>query len=235
MLILQITPDSAASLAPHRTRPGWGVCREGDVLWLRCPLDALEATAALPCAGRYRLDDQGRLIPWQGTLPVGRVPAGPWQPLQEFLTVESLPPLLPGRHRDKPGIPLERSSHEVPPGALLCRLTDLAAWAERASRLRLARLKFAASQDGRILVTGLPLPPLAGISCYFEKCLILPCGWQFAPPVLPAWVEQALALPPGGLALIHPQGRMEVIGQEGLTPLTLSALRRTMASLTLME
>lgn len=234
MLVLQLSPDAAALLCPHRTRAGWEICQAGESLWLRCPdqSSAREKTAALPCTGRFRADAAGRLIPWSGTLPVGRMPEGPWEALAVWLTVAPPAAVLPGRSQARVEVKLERSTLEQTPAALLVNLDDLLAWAETASRLRLGKLKFAVSAtDGRTLVTGTPLPPVPGVACYFHGRLTLPCGWDFAPPLWPAWVEQSLALPQGALALLDPAGRVEILEQESFTALSLSALRRTRQSL----
>jgi hypothetical protein len=45
-------------------------------------------------------------------------------------------------------------------------------------------------------------------------------------------VEQVLMLAAGSIALVDPDGGMEIIGQEGFAPLTLAALRRTTVALT---
>jgi hypothetical protein len=233
MLLLHLSPGCAASLAPHRTRQGWEAAEGADGLWLRCPETpaSRQATAALPCFGRYRQDAGGGLIPDRGTLPSAPAPAGPWQPLREYLAIKPLPARLPGRTAAAVPLALERSSREVPAEALLVSLTALKAWAEGASRLRLARLAFAAAADGRALVTGTPLPPVPGQACYRDDGLVLPCGWSLAAPLRAAWVRQALAPAPGALVLIDPQAHVEIISQEAFVPLTLAALRRTAGAL----
>lgn len=235
MLVLQLPVDAASLLGPHRMRDGWEIRQEEDRLWLRCPDGARDATAALPCTARYHADHAGRLIPWTGTLPVARMPEGPWEALSAWLTAGPPSALLPGRSQSRVEIRLERSSRERVPSALLLDPDSLLAWAETASRLRLSGLKFAASAStsggGRALVTGTPLPPVPGTACYFHGRLLLPCGWDFPPPLWPAWVEQCLSLPQGALALLDPAGRVEILEQEGFTPLTLAAVRRTLAAL----
>lgn len=233
MLLLHLSPGCAASLAPHRTGQGWEAAEDARGLWLRCPETpaSRQATAALPCLGRYRQDARGGLIPDRGTLPAAPAPAGPWQPLREYLTVQPMPARLPGRTAAAVPLALERSSREVPADALLVSLTALTAWAEGASRLRLARLAFAVAADGRAFVTGTPLPPVPGQACYRDDCLVLPCGWSVAAPLRAAWVRQALAPAPGALVLIDPQARVGMISQEAFAPLTLAALRRTAAAL----
>jgi hypothetical protein len=235
MLVLQLPMDAASLLGPHRMQAGWEVCQDlkENTLWLRCPDGARNATAALPCTARYRTDHAGRLIPWTGTLPVAKMPAGPWEALNVWLVAGAPPLSLPGRGQSRVDIRLERSSRERTPSALLLDLDSLLAWAETASRLRLSGLNFAASASGggRALVTGTPLPPVPGTACYFHGRLTLPCGWDFPPPLWPAWVEQCLSLPQEALALLDPSGRVEILEQEGFMPLTLAAVRRTLGAL----
>lgn len=227
MQILLLPPASTTSLGPHRTRAGWEICEDGAHIWLRIPDEAEAQTATLPALARYRIDSRQRLITLNATLPVGLSPVGPWQSLTEFLTVPPPSPLLPGRTPGKLEINLSRSSREVEPAALLADLSALLPWAESASRLRLARLTFASTNDSRVLVRGTPLPPVPGSAHYVQGRLALPCGWELTPPLLPAWVEESLALPAGAIALLLPDGGIEMLGQESFTQLSLAALRRT--------
>ena len=231
MIVLQLRSDSAARLGPYRTQSGWEVCEDNQTLWLRLPVEAAESAVTLPCLARYRADARQRLIPLHGSLPTGRLPVGPWQSLEVFLTIAPPAVLLPGRQKGNLGITLTRSSCEIEPTALLASLADLAAWADSASRLRLDRLTFAAAADGRVFVRGTPLPSVPGTAWYFQGNLALPAGWEFVPPLRPAWVERVLLPAPGSIGLVDPDGRVELIGQEGFAPLTLAALRRTTAAL----
>ncbi len=233
MFVLQLPADNPARLGPYRTQSGWEICEENQSFWLRLPEEATAPAAALPCLARYRIDVRQRLIPLQGSLPVGLLPVGPWQSPEAFLTITPPAAVLPGRQQERLEITLTRSSSETEPTALLASLADLAIWAGSASRLRLGRLTFAAAGDGRVFVRGTPLPSVPGTSFYFRGNLALPAGWEFAPPLRPAWVERALLPAPGSVALIDPDGSMEIISQEGFAPLTLAALRRTRAALPL--
>jgi len=233
MFVFHLSPGTLSALGPPRTRPGWEICEAGEALWLRCPETPAEAeaTSALPVLARYRTDSQDRLIPWQGSLPVALVPAGPWQALTDYLEVTPFPARLPGRNQQRVTVTLSPSPHETEPTALLAGLADLLVWADQASRLRLGRLKFAAARDGRVLVIGTPLPPIPGTACYFQGALGLPCGWDVAAPLQAGWVGQSLALPPGAMALLDPAGGVEIISLEAIIPLSLAALRRTGAAM----
>jgi len=228
MLILRLARKDAAALAPHRTRADWGLCADGDALWLRCPADSEAACAALPCVARYRSDARGLLTPLPGTVPVAAAPPGPWRALTDFLTIQPAAAAMPGRGAGKVAVALVRSEETQPAEALLLSVPDLLPWVEQAPRVRLERLQFAAAADGRAFVRGRPLPQLAGAAFYFRGALAVPCGWDFAPHVWPGWLEQAIGLAPGMAALVHEDAQMEVIGAEGFTPLTLAAVRRTL-------
>lgn len=233
MTVLQLESDAAAALGRHRGRAGWEICEDGDGLWLRCPAGDVEATAALPCLGRYRLDAAGeRLIPVGGTLPVAAAPTGPWVLLADWLPLEPPSSLLPGRVAGRLGVSLWRSGGEQPAAAVLTDLRTLTSWAESASRGRMGVLKFAASGGGRVLVCGSPLPAVSGRPFYCQGALLLRCGWEFAPPLRADWVERSLSLPRDATALVHEDARVEVICQEGFAPLTLAALRITLDALT---
>lgn len=229
MLLLQLPGDSAESLAPHRTRPGWEWCAGEGALWLRISgdVESLQAAASLPALGRYQVDSRRRLVPLTGTLPIGREPAGPWLPLSELLPVLPPPALFPGRIDSGYKVELVRSSQVAEPGGLFTSLHALLAWAETASRARLRPLVFAASVEEKVFVGGAPLPPVPGQSFYFQERLALPCGWGFASPLRAGWVAQALAIPASSIALIHPPATVMEISQESFVPLTLAALRRT--------
>lgn len=258
MLVFELSSDDAVFLGPHRTRGGWEICEEtgsgkesgAGRLWLRCPDgEATEAvTEGLPCAGRYRVEVRtvavadsaaaGRsgLVPLGKTLPVGKMPAGPWVKLADWLKVEGPQAVLPGRCQERLAVELARSGREEPTAALLLTLGSLTAWAESASRLRMARLRFAVSASAsagktesspQALVIGEPPPAAAGQACYARGRLLLPCGWEFAPPLRAGWVEESLALPPGAVALFAPSGEVELLEQESFVPLSLAAVRRT--------
>jgi MoxR-vWA-beta-propeller ternary system domain bpX2 len=232
MMVFAFHLPDAPSLAPHRTRAGWSACVENNALWLRCPdADAAEC-AALPAVARYRSDARGLLTPLEGTVPVAQAPAGPWLPLTEIFAVQSATPNYPGRTRQRLDISLVRTEREQPAQALLLPLAELLPWVELAPRIRLERLQFAAAADGCAFVKGTPLPPVPGAAFYFAGAMALPCGWDFAPHLWHGWVEKALAIPAGGLCLVQEDVRLELIGAEGFAPLTLAAVRRTLAALT---
>ena len=228
MLLLQMAIEDVSALGPFRTQAGWELHADAASVWVRCPVSAADDCAGLPCRGKYRVDAQGCITPWQGTVPVGNAPGGPWQALSDFLTVTAPVSGMPARARARLEITLQRSARVRTAESLLLEMSELAAWVERAPKVRLQRLKFAAAADGRALVLGSPLPPLPGVAHYHWGTMAIPCGWEFASHVWPGWVESSLALPKGALALVGSDARLEIIGEEGFTPLTLAAVRLTL-------
>ena len=227
MLFLRLTRADLPALAPHRARVGWLLCEDDDALWLRCPENDAANAAAVPCLERLRDDSRGLLVPLNREVPVARAPAGPWLPLTEWLPLLPPPARMPGKVESRAEARLIRSSVPREQEAILIDIASLARWAEDAPRVRLERLRFAAAEDGRAFVRGTPPPPVPGAAYYFLGDLALPCGWDFADHLLPAWVEKSLALPRGASAIFHPDGRVEQIDSESFLPLTLGAARRT--------
>lgn len=232
MLFLRLSAADLPSLASRRARPGWLLSAdEGDGMrWLQCPESDSAETAAVPALERHTDNGNGLLIPQGKIVPAAPAPRGPWLPLADALPVIPSPARSPGRVLAGATVELVRTAHSRPEEALLTDTNSLARWAETAPRVRMDRLRFAAAEDGRAFVSGSPLPSLPGAPCYFMGALALPCGWEPAPHLAPAWLEKALAPPRGAVALIHPDGRVELISQESFLPLTLGAARRTSAA-----
>jgi hypothetical protein len=87
------------------------------------------------------------------------------------------------------------------------------AWGQSAPQVRLERLIFAASSDGRILVRGNPPPPLAGARYYERAGLAVPCGWGWPDWLDAGLVREALDLPEEDLALFSCDGTGEWTGE----------------------
>jgi hypothetical protein len=109
---------------------------------------------------------------------------------------------------------------------------DWLSYGSSAPQVRLDRLTFAVSSDARVLVRGLPLPPLAGTRYYEQAGVALPCGWGW-----PAWLDARLvrdALPIGktDLPLFSPLGTWESIPGDQFVRATRSAVRLSTESTT---
>jgi hypothetical protein len=93
--------------------------------------------------------------------------------------------------------------------------------------VRLEKLTFAASADGRILVRGTPLPPIAGTRYYARAGIAVPCGWGWPSWLTVELVRAALEIAPGTVALFSPAGTFEEIPADQFVHATRSAVRLT--------
>jgi hypothetical protein len=212
------------------------------VLWLRGPPGPDESLDRLlrrvPGARRFRVGTGGRLTEAGRRLAVSdRLPEAGWTPLASYLVPAEFaglglvpPPPAPGpvavplRLVPAAGRPLEAA-------ALLCDWPRFARWALGAPGVRLARLAFAVSGAGEVLVVGLPPPPLAGCRLWRAGSILVPCGSAWSPAVDAAVLARALALSPGDLGLLAPSGEIDVIPAAGLVAASRSSVRATLEAM----
>ena len=117
------------------------------------------------------------------------------------------------------------------PSLLEASLDGLAAYAQAAPQWRLERWAFVATDDGRVLVRGLPLPPLSG-NRFVESdgvCVTAGCAWS--PAVEPAIVRQLLQLEEGEIAIFWEVGSFDRIAAGDWVRVSRSALAGTRESL----
>jgi hypothetical protein len=119
---------------------------------------------------------------------------------------------------------LVRDSRPRPARALCCRLKELAGWAELATTRQLAALEAAVDEEGRVLVLGERLPPLAGGDRYWGQRLLLPLGWRAEPSLAEDVLREAVGLGPDQVGLLTQAG-LEAVDRSALRPLTRAAVR----------
>jgi len=230
-------------------KPTWAVCWEGRSFapagalrlhlgleagqtathcWLRgAALDEALARELpqIPGAHRFEVLPSGELIPHGKRVPRGRLPEILWLPLA------NLWPFQPQLAATPAGLPeplpflLRPAESERPANALVLLFADLAAWVETASRVRLNRLEWTLCGDGRALVLGEPLPPLAGQFYYETQRVLTPCGWEWSPVAEPALVAETLQLRPQEYALCGPEPSLERIPPGAFVQLSRSGVR----------
>ncbi|MCI1187852.1 hypothetical protein MON38_10510 [Hymenobacter sp. DH14] len=230
--ILVLAAADREALGRVRHLPGLQVAEAAGQLWLR----GLPATAELPLPVRglpavaaYAVDSEVRLFAGGQRTPTARLPAGlSWQPIRAFVPLELPTAALPAQ-----GAPAYRvrlgASARAEAGAGL--LTDLATWhayAETAPEIRLRALRFAVAADGRVLLLGVPLPPLPGQELWWRAGLLLPAGFDFEAPLLAPLLRQKLQTAADDVLLFAADGRWERIPAAAVLPVTRSAVRFTM-------
>lgn len=192
----------------------------GDEQWSRC--------SRLPGVDRYTVCEDRRLVRVGALVPCGRLPEGTWSPLRE-----RLPILLPRPGEAAPRLPaptklaLVRSGEPVEPNWLQTSLAEWTAYVVAAPQVRLARWTFSASPDGRVVVRGAPVPPIAGARFVERSGLVVPAGYAWTPAVEPEVVRAALGLAAGDFAWFTVDGAWRVISAGDWVQASRSAVRLT--------
>lgn len=231
---LRLPARDAGALARLRLFAGVeiGETADGAEIWLRgggAEAGLAEALRAVPATARYTQMADGRLRPFGALLAVERLPELAWQPLRAWLRVAPPVARLPA------GVPppvrlVLTASHDA--RAANAALVPLGAWLDwmlAAPALRIARLRFAASADGRALVLGAPLPALPCRACVEEAGVVVPAGLAWQPAVSAGVVRRTLRVPDGAVVLWDETG-MRVLAAELFVPASRGAARATRAA-----
>ncbi|KAA2245565.1 hypothetical protein F0L74_06310 [Chitinophaga agrisoli] len=228
--ILVLAHQDVAALGAVRDLEGLRAATHGEELWVRGISIAARAELKLqqlPTLHTYMLDEQERLFPPGKPTPIGQLPRVRWRTLKEFMPVTLPVSAMPGALPAPYPIQLAPCSTPQEGNALL---TDLATWktyAEGAPQVRLQPLRFAVSENNTVLILGTPLPPVPGREYFLRDNILLPCGFEFDPPVIAALVARKLNPQQQNLLLFDTEGQWEQIPPEYFVPCTRSAIRLT--------
>ncbi len=227
---LRIAKTSVGMLGALRLVPGVRVCEQADDVWLRgegADEEFGRRLLVLPESQRFSVLDGDEIVPHGARVPVGRLPEGTWQALSRWLNVVLEPAALPGRVETPAVLRMFSSTAEREANVLLTSLERLVEYAAAAPLVRLQRWRFAVSETGAAVVQGTPLPPLSGqVYCETEGVAVQ-AGWTWTPAVEAAVLRKMLGLSPGDVALLHAEGKWELIRAGDFTAATRSAIRRT--------
>jgi hypothetical protein len=181
----------------------------------------------LPGLHTYLLDADNNLFPPGGLTPVGKLKTLNWVALSSFVTVELPVSALPGRIHQQHAIRLVPSGRSQAGNALLTELDTWKAYAENAPLVRLQQTRFAVSEKNKVLIIGSPLPALPGREYVLQDTLLLPCGYEFDPPVISNLVITRLDPLKESLLLFDTNGAWEKIPKTAFVQATRSAIRLT--------
>lgn len=231
---LQLRSSDLDALAALWHVPGLTAALYDNHIWLRGdePDDAVRRLLPIiPCVGRFDILPDGALrIPGR-RVPQGVLPQVAWQPLKSYLTVTLPAACLPARQHARVEVRLVPSPEDREPDVLL---TDLNVWAEYANsapQIRLRGCQFAVSGDGRVLVQGTPLPPIAGTRAVARSGLVVPCGWGWTPAVEASVLASAWGVVPGDLWLLWSGRPIERVPGDQLVAASRSAVQQTWEAL----
>jgi len=221
---------SAASLARLRQIPRLAVHEGASELWLRGGDldDELDRQLRLvPGGRRMTVLEDGQTIPPGRQVPLGYLPAGSWTPLAEWLRV-TLPVAQESPATISPvALALVPSGHMREPALLETSLTSWQQYVATAPQWRIDRWTFVASREGRVLVRGMPLPPIAGTQWVVDEDIAMPAGLAWSPPLDARTLRQALKLTGGQFALLRPDGSWDRIDADNWVRASRSAVRTT--------
>jgi hypothetical protein len=173
-------------LGKVRCHPDLLATQSGGQVWLRGvpfgkKLDI--ALRQLPVKESYVLDGEGRLFPRGGQTPVGRIPDLDWVKIADFLSIEIPASAFPAEVNQQCQMAIIPSDIPRKGEALLVDWAAWAAYAEAAPSIRLSKLRFAASSQGKALILGDPLPPIPGEEYWLEQRVLMPSGFDFSLPI----------------------------------------------------
>jgi hypothetical protein len=221
--------DVASSLGRLRLLAGIQACRiDESTLWVTGPIlddKLLVLLRGLSCEDRFRVDADGTLTRFDERTPSGVIPDGEWTPVAEIVELEL--PIAEVSLARIPRVPvtLVRSSEPVEPQILLVSGEAALSWAASASQVRLDRLSFAASDDGRFLFRGTPLPSLPGISLVERELVLVPAGWSWSPAIDANSLRSALEAEFRDLVLLNHDGEFEKIPESEFVVASRAAIR----------
>lgn len=228
-IILTIAKHDLPVLGSIRDIDGLKAAADDDQIWVRglnSIVQELSPVRKLPVKNRFTVNGNGLLFPAGGVTPVGSLKELEWKKISEFVTVELPSSAGPGALPQALRLSLTPSTTIYPGAALLTSLKDWKAYGETASRVRLARLTFAVSENREVLIMGEPLPSLPGREYWLNQGMLIPSGYDFEFPLITAIVRQQLCTD-GVVTIFNDDGSWFSIDHHFFVPATRSAIRMT--------
>jgi hypothetical protein len=232
------------------------IAEHGGRVWLRGPdwnatVDRL--LRGIPDARRFRLFDDGRLVPANSTLATDRLPELEWSPLRSALslrldlaerrplgnaTIERVELRLVRERREVGGVGGVGGRSDVGgvggPDALIASanlvLTTVADWCafvEASPRAMWEGAAFAADASGRCVVLAARGVGVRGERWRERDGIAAPMGWRWEPAVAAGLLRRCLFLADGDVALWFPENHIERIEAASVVRASRSAARET--------
>jgi hypothetical protein len=221
--------DAVTSLGRLRLLAGVQACRVSESrLWVigaNLDDDLLLLLRGLSCDGRFRIGAGSTLTKFDEQTPSGVLPEGSWQPVSEFIQPELPVAGLSLARIPRVSVTLVRSSAPVEPQFLLASGEAALEWAASAPQIRLDCLSFAASDDGRVLFRGSPLPSIPGARLFERDRVLIPVGWTWSPFIEAKSLRTSLEASAEQLVLLNQDGGLEKIPESEFVAASRSAIR----------
>lgn len=229
-LIIVLSQADKTALGAVRCLPGLQAASDKECIWVRgiIPVNQPDIRIRqLPALHTYRLDEANNLFAPGALTPVGKLPSLTWQPLPEFIPVTLPVSAMPGKVMQRHAVKLLPSLTNTAGNALLTSLDTWKQYAETAPKARLQAIRFAASANNQVLLTGLPLPPLPGKEYVLNHGILLPVGYAFDPPRIITIIAAQLNPLQDAFLLFDTESNWESIPLQNFVTATRSGIRAT--------
>lgn len=228
-MIIVLSMADISALGSIRTWPDLRVAIAGDDIWVRgIPPDTTQAQLhKLPAKRAFLADTQERLfLPGKHT-PHDTLKKMSWEAIASFIKVELPVSAMPATSDNRYAVRLSPTPHTSDPFAILTTLEHWKAYADTAPLIRLQRLSFAVCETGEVLVIGTPVPPIPGSVFTLLDHILLPAGYDFAPPAIAQFISSVTKTESDTLLLFHTDGQWEKIPGTCFVRASRSAIRLT--------
>ncbi|OQP46902.1 hypothetical protein A4H97_05115 [Niastella yeongjuensis] len=229
-LIIVLSITDKAALGAVRCLPGLKAAEKEAFIWVRgIPMDETIdlRIRQLPGLHTYTLDEDGNLFPPRGLTPVGKLQSMNWAPVSDYIKVTLPVSALPGKINRQMAVQLVPSQQLQKGNALLTDLTAWKAYGETAPLVRLQQTRFAVSEENKVLVMGDLLPALPGKEYVLLNDLLIPCGYEFDPPVISSLIASQFSPDNDSILLFDIDSTWEEIPKDAFVQSTRSAIRLT--------
>jgi hypothetical protein len=229
-LIIVLSQTDKAALGSVRCLPGLMAAEKEGFIWVR-GIDVYKETdlriRQLPGLHTYTLDVDDYLFPPRGLTPIGKLQPMTWAPLSTYITVTLPVSALPGKINQQVNVRLVLSQQSQRGNALLTDLDTWKVYGETAPLVRLQQTRFAVSEENKVLIIGEPLPALPGKEYVLQDTLLIPCGFEFDPPVISSLIGSPFNPDNDSLLLFDTDNTWEEIPKDAFVQSTRSAIRLT--------
>jgi hypothetical protein len=222
-----LPPESLAALAAVRELTEVRVALAAGRAWVRWePGEERVLRAVLPVSGvELYVRRDGRWHRHGHHLPAFDFPAQlDERPVHQVLTPAPVRPVPPPSVQPRPiALALVADARPRPGSAMRCGVLELARWADTVPAARLAALR-AGQCEGRVLLLGTRLPPLARGERFWGGQLLVPLGRRPDPDLPASAVREALGIAADEVLLLTDAGA-EVVPTSAFRPLTRAQVR----------
>ena len=225
----EIAHEHARELGRLRVLPGVELAETEASFWVRGTSSIEEAQRvllAIPHAQLYHIDRAG-LRQWGHRLVAKPLPGLTYTPLAKAIR-PSLP-IASYPSAPVPRFPLTLVRSDVEQQSVFLETTreQWTEYAASAPKVRLDRLAFAVSAEGRVLVRGQPLPSLSGRQYWESDGVAIPIGWTCSPAITGSAFSKLVRRAAGEIVLLDEQGAVQSIPADAFVRASRSAIRAT--------